>query len=178
MVLLLLDHGFCFENQKLYSPQENKSLGFVISNCSNCLYMNKRLLVFSIFLFSALGCKLPDADKIKTNLNFEVGEYAVSLEKARRDHKNIMLHFYANWCPPCKKMRKVTFSNKTLVEKLNNEFINIKMNVDSQDGRMQAARFGVNGFPVVILMDTSEQILYRHTGFVEASVLMQAIDKL
>lgn len=139
--------------------------------------MKNRLWVL-LLLIIPMSCKLPDADKIKTDLNFELGDYNLSMEKAKRDNKHIMLHFYANWCPPCKRMRKVTFANKSLVEKLNKDFINIKMNVDTQDGRMQAARFGINGFPVVILMDASEQVLYKHVGFLEASVLIQEIDKI
>lgn len=138
----------------------------------------KKLLPFVITLFITYSCSLPDADKIKSEVIFESTDYQTAIDKANRQNKPVMLHFYANWCPPCKKMRKVTFGNKELAELLNTHFINIKLNVDTQEGRIQSAKYNIEGFPVVMLFNTNGEMVYRHTGFQEASAIIPVVKSM
>lgn len=138
----------------------------------------KKNLPFILILFITYSCSLPDADKIKSEVIFESTDYQTAIDKATMQNKPVMLHFYANWCPPCKKMRKVTFGNKELAELLNTHFINIKLNVDTQEGRIQSAKYNIEGFPVVILFNTQGEMVYRQTGFQEASAIIPVVKSI
>ncbi|MCX7743210.1 MAG: thioredoxin family protein [Flavobacteriales bacterium] len=139
--------------------------------------MRKFIFFFVVFLFF-ISCNLPDADKIKSEVVFETTDYQTAIDKARKLNKPIMLHFYANWCPPCKKMRKITFGNKELAELLNTHFINIKLNVDTKEGRIQSAKYNIEGFPVVMLFDKNGEMVYRQTGFHEASNIIPIVKSM
>ncbi len=138
----------------------------------------KKILPFITTLLITYSCSLPDADKIKSEVVFESTDYQTAINKATMQNKPVMLHFYANWCPPCKKMRKVTFGNKELAELLNTHFINIKLNIDTQEGRIQSAKYNIEGFPVVMLFNTNGEMVYRQTGFQEASAIIPVVNSI
>jgi len=140
--------------------------------------MKKTLLPFVLIVILLFSCSLPDADKIASEVVFESTDFQTAIEKATRFNKPVMLHFYANWCPPCKKMRKETFGNKELAELLNKHFVNIKLNVDTQEGRIQSTKYNIEGFPVVILLNAKGEIVYRQTGFQEASAIIPVIKSM
>ncbi|MCC7299201.1 MAG: DUF255 domain-containing protein [Bacteroidia bacterium] len=56
-------------------------------------------------------------------LDFESG-YA----KAAKENKMLMIDVYTDWCGWCKVMDKKTFSNDTIIAKLNQSFVMVKMN--------------------------------------------------
>lgn len=47
--------------------------------------------------------------------------------------KKTFIYFYADWCVYCKKMEQVAFARKPVIQKLNNEYYAVKMNVESKD---------------------------------------------
>lgn len=141
----------------------------------NAYKMNKTLSLFILILLLFFSCSLPDADKLSSEVIFESTDYQTAIDKAAQLNKPVMLHFYANWCPSCKKMRKKTFGNKELAELLNKHFVNIKLNIDTKEGRVQSAKFNVQSFPVVILLTPSGEVVYQHTGFQEASTIIPVI---
>lgn len=134
------------------------------------------LHLFIILLF--FSCTLPDADKIHSEVIFETTDYQTAIDKAAQLNKPVMLHFYANWCQPCKKLRKKTFNNKELAELLNKYFVNIKLNIDTKEGRVQSAKYNIDGFPVVMLFNLNGEMVYRQTGYQEASAIIPVINSM
>ena len=51
----------------------------------------------------------------------------LAFDSASISNKIIMIEFMAQWCPPCKKMEKETFSNERVIKKLN-EFVDLILN--------------------------------------------------
>lgn len=47
--------------------------------------------------------------------------------------KKVFISFYTDWCVYCKKMEKVAFKNKEVIQALNTSFYAIKMNAESKD---------------------------------------------
>lgn len=140
--------------------------------------MKKTLSFFVFILLIFSSCSLPDADNIPSEVIFETTNYQTAINKAAQLNKPVMLHFYANWCPPCKKMRKKTFGNKDLAELLNKHFVNIKLNVDTKEGRIQSTKYNIDGFPVVMLFNLNGEMVYRQTGYQEASAIIPVIKSM
>lgn len=80
-----------------------------------------------------------------------------------------MVDFYATWCQPCKTMEPILAE---VAKKLGEEIKIIKIDVDKNPSA--ANSYQVKGVPTFILFQAGK-ILWRQSGVVQASQLMQTI---
>lgn len=91
---------------------------------------------------------------------------------ARRTGKPILYDFTADWCAPCHVLDEKVFQHPDLATKINQRFIPVRV-VDRQreDGRnapeVQALqdRFGVSGFPTIVIADVAGNVKEKMAGF-------------
>ena len=142
------------------------------------LKMNKlTVLIAMIFL---AGCK----DTQEGNLiEAQWGDNLdLALNQASDSNKIIMIDFMAQWCPPCKKMDQETFSNESVIKKLN-EFILLKIDVDKQQDVAKkyngnARKYGGMGIPNILFLDKEKNIVHRIVGFHDADQLISVMDSV
>ena len=100
------------------------------------------------------------------------------LEKAKQraaaENKPLLLHFYGDHCPPCRLMEKDYFPNAGVIEKLNSEFVAIKINTTQQPQLM--APYGVRGVPTDIYLSPNGEKLHSRTGIGETVGILQPSD--
>ncbi len=83
--------------------------------------------------------------------------YQEGTDLARRQKKNMVIYFHADWCTYCGQMERETFRNPAVIDFLNNRAIAIKVDVDQE--RRISRQFGVRGLPATfLLMNNGEQI--------------------
>ena len=58
-------------------------------------------------------------------------EDAVYLQKA--SPRNVIIDVYTNWCGPCKMLDRNTFSNKSVINYINENFYAVKFNAEGKD---------------------------------------------
>jgi thiol:disulfide interchange protein len=93
-----------------------------------------------------------------------------------------MIEFMAEWCPPCKRMEKETFSNDRVINK-SNEFIFVKVDVDknqdiAKEYKRNAKKYGGIGIPNILFIDKDKNIVYQRVGFLNANQLITAMDSV
>ena len=54
-------------------------------------------------------------------------------DSLRANPRKVFVDFYADWCTYCRKMDRVAFKDKAVVELLNKEYYAVKMNIESRD---------------------------------------------
>lgn len=81
----------------------------------------------------------------------------------------VLVDFYATWCQPCKTMEPILAE---VAKKLGEEIKIIKIDVDKNPSA--ANSYQVKGVPTFILFQAGK-ILWRQSGVVQASQLMQTI---
>jgi len=86
-----------------------------------------RVFIFFTMLFSSIVF----AQNEKQEINWVSFEEAVELNKTTP--KPIIVDIYATWCGPCKRLNKVTFKNKVIVEYINENFYAVKFNGEQTD---------------------------------------------
>lgn len=114
-------------------------------------------LSFTTFLVS--GQKLTLFSEIK---------YEEALAAAKTEKKPLLMLFYTNWCPHCKKMKSEIFTDSEVVKFYQNNFVCMAVDADSAEGKDLRAKFTsqfkVTSFPTFAFIDSNENLLYCNSG--------------
>ena len=130
----------------------------------------KKLAILLAFLFVAMPAAFassPDtnekSDVIKvTNVNYDA---------LTKEHKLLVVDFWAPWCPPCRALTPI-------IEELATDYkgkVGIgKCNVD--ENRELTNQFGISSIPAIFFI-RGGKIVDSHIGYCEKKVLKEKIDK-
>lgn len=140
----------------------------------------KRVLLAFTLLFSAISF---------AQINWMTMNQA--LEAQQKEPKKIMIEFYADWCPVCKRMDRETFSTPEIIRYINENYYPVKFNAEGNEsvtfqgknfrnpnfdpnkkptygGGSQhefVAYFGVRGYPTTVFLDEKQQLLTGLVGY-------------
>jgi thiol:disulfide interchange protein DsbD len=98
-----------------------------------------------------------------------------ALVTAKREHKPVVLDFYAEWCVPCKRMLRETFGDSK-VERLLQECIVIKIDTDRYPEL--ARKFGVEGLPDIRFLAEDGSERKRLLDYQDAASFAKALAEL
>jgi thiol:disulfide interchange protein DsbD len=85
------------------------------------------------------------------------------------EKKDIFVDVTADWCEPCKWLEQYTFSNASVAEKLNSEFVTVRLD-DKRDKELLRSH-NIILYPTLLIMDPSGNEVFRETGFQNANEL-------
>ena len=92
-----------------------------------------------IIILFAFAILIGTSSSAQEGIVFSDGTWFQLLEKAKKEDKVIFMDAYTTWCGPCKKMARETFTQKSVGEFYNTNFINVKMDMEKGEG-IQLAR--------------------------------------
>jgi thiol-disulfide isomerase/thioredoxin len=99
-----------------------------------------------------------------------------SLDQAKQlakiSNKLILVDFYADWCGPCKKMDRETWSAPDVKKQLD-KLVAVKINVDYNNS--VASLFGVKSIPSIFIIDAWGNVLYQEKGFKYKSFIIKLL---
>ena len=93
----------------------------------------------------------------------QVGCSAELVTAAAKRNLPIFLDLYADWCHPCKKLEKETFSHPSVRELLL-KYLVVKFNVDQIEGKKLVRLFRVERFPTTLILDAKGREIERIIG--------------
>lgn len=103
--------------------------------------------------------------------------FAEALKKAGEMDKLIFLDCYTSWCGPCKMMSAQVFSQKTVGDFFNRNFINLKIDMEKGEGKGLADRYEVKAFPTMMLLDKEGRVVYKIMGGSDTGTFMKKIQR-
>jgi thiol-disulfide isomerase/thioredoxin len=110
-------------------------------------------LVASLFQFS-----------LQAQINFESTAWKVAAEKAAKNNQLLFVDAYATWCGPCKWMSANVFTDKSVGEYYNANFVNLKLDMETSDGKSFGMKYPVAAYPTLMFIDPKGNIVYKIEG--------------
>jgi YHS domain-containing protein len=114
-----------------------------------------------------MGHSLPAAEDVWRT------SYDAALSEALATRRPLLIHFYGQQCPPCRRMEREVLHQPDVVALLKDRYVAVKIDAGSA-GNAEAARlvprFGVHGLPSDVILDpVSGKVLSQSEGFQDLS---------
>lgn len=127
----------------------------------------------SIIILIVLLCCVPVL--AQQGVNFEPISFSEVLVKAKAENRWIFLDAYTVWCGPCKQMADKVFTLEQVGEFFNENFINVKYDMEKGEGPELAKRLGVGAYPTFVLLKPDGSLHQKLVGGMEADVLIEKV---
>lgn len=122
--------------------------------------MKKLIIISFLFVFSIHA---------NAQINFEQGNWASVVAKAKKENKMIFVDAYTTWCGPCKWMAKNTFTDPSVGEYHNANFVNYKFDMEKGEGVKFARDFNVEAYPTLLYLTADAEVAFRSEGSMDAA---------
>jgi protein disulfide-isomerase len=134
-----------------------------------------RLLAAGVIAAFALGCHPKTQMETATDKFEWLTDYKQAQQEAKAQNKPLLIEFTgSDWCPPCILMKKEVFTSPEFQSYAAKNFILLE--VDFPRGKEQARelaaqnmelaqKFGVEGFPCIVLLGSDGSKLAERVGY-------------
>jgi thiol-disulfide isomerase/thioredoxin len=107
-----------------------------------------------------------------------VKDFNAALRQAERGKKFIVLDLSASWWPHCRRMTREVYSDQKFIEFSRRQvFVRVFTDTDSQGDRL-VNKFNVDGYPTIIILDSSGDEVDRIMGFRSAPDLIEELESI
>lgn len=94
--------------------------------------------------------------------------------EARDSGRSVFLYWGAAWCPPCNQLKATLFGRSEFIEK-SRAFLPVYLDGDLPGAQKLGARFGVVGYPTMVLLRPDGRELTRLPGEIDAERYLQVM---
>ena len=101
---------------------------------------------------------------IAQGIDFFHGTWKEALEKANEENKVIFVDAYTTWCGPCKRMAANVFTRDDVGEFFNANFINMKLDMEQDEGRKFGRKYPVSAYPTFYFIDGTGKVVINTKG--------------
>lgn len=120
------------------------------------------LLILNFISFSIIG----------QGISFFHGSWEEALEEAKKTDKIIFVDAYAKWCGPCKVMAKNVFTQEKVGAFFNDNFINLKLDMEEKEGLTFGKSFSISAFPTLFFINSKGELIKKSVGGKKAAELL------
>ena len=119
----------------------------------------RMIRLFVILLVLGFFCPITAAQQV--GIRWE-SDFETAKARAAAENKPLLLHFYGDYCPPCKLMERDVFPDAKVGEKINAGFVAVKVNTTQQTPLSTA--YGIRFMPTDIYLLPNGEELHRRVG--------------
>jgi thiol:disulfide interchange protein len=105
------------------------------------------------------------ASESGTGIAWRRGSLEEVLAEARAQEKLVFVDFWTSWCGWCKRLDQDTFSDPAVIEAVNERFVSLSVDAESKSGRPIARRYGVSGYPTLLILEPDGTVRERIGGY-------------
>jgi len=103
----------------------------------------------------------PESTTPTNNVEFFAGSFENAKATAGSEGKLFFVEFYADWCTPCKWMDKTTFKDVAVVSQLNDNYVPLKLDIESNEGQDLKTQYEVKILPTILIFNSKGRMIER-----------------
>ena len=98
-----------------------------------------------------------------------------ALAEARQLNRPLFVHFYSEWCPPCRRMDRDVLRQPDVKTRLSRRFVVVRIDADIHPELV--SRFDVRGLPSDVVITPDGHVLDAAEGYRERPAFLAALDQ-
>ena len=115
---------------------------------------------------------ITDKDPVK-GIEFFDGTWEEEVTLSEKEGKPIFLDAYASWCGPCKMLKSRVFANEEVGSYYNDNFINMKMDMEKGEGKALARKYRVTAYPSLFFINADGSVRKKAVGYHNPDQIIQ-----
>ncbi|WAC41048.1 thioredoxin family protein [Pedobacter sp. SL55] len=119
----------------------------------------KKLMIVALMLVLGISAKAQNRA-----INFEKLTFQEALLKSKKENKPIFVDCYTTWCIPCKRMEADVFTLDSVADFHNQNFINIKVDMEKGEGPDLRKTYTVEAYPSYLIVDADGKVKNKYVG--------------
>lgn len=90
--------------------------------------------------------------------------------------KNIMVFFTADWCSPCRIMKRQVFADNDIMKTMDAKVVPVEINIDDQNAEALVKQYNIGATPTTIFIDPQGKVIDYAVGKVEKSKFLEMLE--
>ncbi len=132
--------------------------------------MKKLTVLGAVLIFVLSSFTMGDSSQ---GIKFYQGTWQEALREAKSKDKLIFVDCYTTWCGPCKAMSKRVFTKEDVGTYFNDNFINLKLDMEKGEGKSFAKKYKIRAYPTMLFIDKSGKVVHEVVGYHKARPLLR-----
>jgi len=116
---------------------------------------------------------------LKSQVDFIEVETMEQMEEAQKKASDQMLMLfvdvYATWCGPCKMMDQDVYGDPAVALYMNNHYVNVKLDGETDYGRIFASAQQLEGYPSMFILNDDGERISKIVGYTPAEELLDVL---
>ncbi len=129
---------------------------------------NKSLLSLLIIMVSCVRSVSAQSAEIENGIKFIREDFRAAIAESAEKNKLVFVDAYTTWCGPCKLMEKSVFIDEKVMGFMNDNFVNLKLDMEHGDGQIIAQRYKVLAYPTFLFLNSEGELVHKGLGYQDA----------